>query len=226
MRQRRIKNLEQKLEACGDYIVYDAEKHRGHWRDLFAGKDRESGAEAEGSEKEKKLYMELGCGKGAFISELAARDPEGLYLGIEIQQSAVAIAGRKLLEKEPGNIKLVNFYVNELEDLFDEDELDGIYLNFSDPWPKKRHAKRRLTHRRKLEAYKKVVKAGGFLEFKSDNDSLYEFTLEELDAVGYTISEMTTDLHNSRYMEGNILTEYEEKFSNLGKNIYYIRVDF
>jgi tRNA (guanine-N7-)-methyltransferase len=230
MRQRRIKNLEEKLKACEAFIVYDAQEYKGHWRDLF--KDTKDAADvneemaAAGSGTEKRLYMELGCGKGAFISELAKRNPEDLYLGFEIQQSAVAIAGKKLLEDEPRNIKLVNYYVDDLHDLFEENELDGIFLNFSDPWPKKRHAKRRLTHRKKLEAYRDVIKPGGFLEFKSDNDGLYEFTVEEMKESGYEISAMTTDLHNSPYMETNILTEYEEKFSNLGKNIYYIRVDF
>ncbi|MFR4797472.1 MAG: tRNA (guanine(46)-N(7))-methyltransferase TrmB, partial [Lentihominibacter sp.] len=111
-----------------------------------------------------------------------------------------------------------------MDEFFDEGQLSGIYLNFSDPWPKARHAKRRLTHRDRLKDYGWALKKGGFIEFKTDNDDLYDFTLEEIDAAGYEIAEQTRDLHSSEYPSKDITTEYEDKFSGRGKNINYVKI--
>lgn len=127
------------------------------------------------------------------------------------------------------NLRIFIGFVRDLRDYFEKGELSGIYLNFSDPWPKARHAKRRLTHRKRLENYKEVLADGGFIEFKTDNDGLFEFTLEEIEAAGYEIVEMTRDLHRGQvgqYAEKSkkFMTEYEEKFSRQGKNINFVRV--
>lgn len=111
-----------------------------------------------------------------------------------------------------------------MDEFFDEGQLSGIYLNFSDPWPKARHAKRRLTHRDRLKDYGWALKKGGFIEFKTDNDDLYDFTLEEIDSAGYEIAEQTRDLHSSEYPSKDITTEYEDKFSGRGKNINYVKI--
>ena len=170
------------------------------------------------------LYAELGCGKGRFIAEMAQRHPEDLFLGIEGHQGVLLRAGQKLMEQQTGNARLLCAYVHDIRDFFAEGELDGLYLNFSDPWPKARHEKRRLTHRAYLASYRDVVKKGGFLAFKTDNDGLFEFTLEEIAAEGYDILEMSRDLHNSAYAADNVMTEYEARFSENGKTINYVKI--
>ncbi len=121
------------------------------------------------------------------------------------------------------NLRFMLTFVHSMEDLFDRGQVSGIYLNFSDPWPKARHAKRRLTHRDRLRDYARVLAPGGFIEVKTDNDDLYDFTLEELEAAGYRIEEQTRDLHASGFASRLITTEYEDKFSSRGKNINYVR---
>jgi tRNA (guanine-N7-)-methyltransferase len=174
--------------------------------------------------KDRALYAELGCGKGRFIAEMAQRHPEDLFLGIEGHQGVLLRAGQKLMEQQTGNARLLCAYVHDIRDFFAEGELDGLYLNFSDPWPKARHEKRRLTHRAYLASYRDVVKKGGFLAFKTDNDGLFEFTLEEIAAEGYDILEMSRDLHNSAYAADNVMTEYEARFSENGKTINYVKI--
>jgi len=239
MRQRKVRNLDEKLEkveACyltATYEAADADANaprhdrwgqeaphpcdqRGHWRELFA----DSGA----SSTERALYAELGCGKGRFLAEMAARHPEDLFLGIEGHQGVLLRAGQKLAEQQTDNARLLCAYVHDIRDFFAEGELDGLYLNFSDPWPKARHEKRRLTHRAYLAAYRDVVRDGGFLAFKTDNDGLFEFTLEEIAAEGYDILEMSRDLHRSEYAADNVMTEYEARFSENGKTINYVKI--
>ena len=122
------------------------------------------------------------------------------------------------------NLKFMNIFITDLGEIFNENQLSGIYLNFSDPWPKARHAKRRLTHRNKLESYYKVIKPGGFIEIKTDNDELYAFTLEQINDLGYRILESSTDLHASGYVAKEITTEYEERFKSRGKSINYVKI--
>ena len=237
MRQRKVRNLDEKLElveACYLHATYEeadadpakaAPRHdrwgqeaphpcdqRGHWRELLGGT------------ADSRLYAELGCGKGRFIAEMAQRHPEDLFLGIEGHQGVLLRAGQKLMEQQTGNARLLCAYVHDIRDFFAEGELDGLYLNFSDPWPKARHEKRRLTHRAYLASYRDVVKEGGFLAFKTDNDGLFEFTLEEIAAEGYDILEMSRDLHNSAYAADNVMTEYEARFSENGKTINYVKI--
>ena len=141
-------------------------------------------------------------------------------------ESVIVRAMARAEELELENLAFLSVYMDDMRDYFDNDEIDGIYLNFSDPWPKARHAKRRLTFRKFLERYRDIIKPGGFIEVKTDNDGLYDFSLEEAEALGYDITEKTRDLHNSEYSKENIMTEYEEKFSQRGKNINYLRIEF
>ncbi len=217
MRQRRLKNLDEKLEALSPCLVPDGEALKGHWRSAFVPR---MGEEPEG------LYLEVGCGKGRFITGQGQADPRSGFIGIEGQSSVVVACGKRILEEEHPNVLLLYAYMHDLGDWFAPGELDGVYLNFSDPWPKARHAKRRLTCGANLEMYRRALRPGGFVAFKTDNDGLFDFTLEEVERMGYTVVALTRDLHHSPYQEGNIQTEYEERFASQGKNINYIKLQF
>ena len=235
MRQRRAKDMEQRLASCSDLMVEYPSP--GAWEKAFP--------DANG--KRPKLYLEIGCGKGQFIIQKALADPENNYLAVEGQETVIlralektrAASGEAVIndkikiadeKREIPNLKFACAFVNEMSDLFNEDQLAGIYLNFSDPWPKARHAKRRLTYRARLMDYSWALEDGGFIEIKTDNDGLYEFTLEEIeelnrvDGVKFEITEQTRDLHLSDYESKNFVTEYEQKFNEAGKNINYVKV--
>ena len=215
MRQRNIKNLEDRLAANAAFLIEEPEKSKGHWSEVF-GNDNP-------------IVLEIGCGKGRFITDHASAEPAVNFIAVEGQSSVVLRALEKAESQQLVNLRIFIGFVRDLRDYFEKGELSGIYLNFSDPWPKARHAKRRLTHRKRLENYKEVLADGGFIEFKTDNDGLFEFTLEEFEAAGYEIVEMTRDLHRGQvgqYAEKSkkFMTEYEEKFSRQGKNINFVRV--
>lgn len=215
MRQRKAKDLERRLRECSPYII--SEPSAEVWDVCFP-------KAAEG--RERGLYAEIGCGKGSFIIKKALAEPESDHIAIEGQETVLLRALEKTcaLEEPPGNLKFVSAFVDHMEDLFREDQLDGIYLNFSDPWPKARHAKRRLTYEGRLRDYAWALKGGGFIEIKTDNDDLFDFTVEEIDKVGLDIEEFTRDLHSSGYDSARFTTEYEEKFMGVGKNINYVKV--
>lgn len=208
MRQRRAKDLEQRLQACSEYLIdCPAEDAKGSFFD-----------------DDKDLYLEIGCGKGNFIVQKALENPDKNFIAIEGQETVILRALEKASElSDLSNLKFVLTFVHRMEELFTEGQLSGIYLNFSDPWPKARHAKRRLTYRGRLQDYAWALKKGGFVEFKTDNDALYQFTLEEIDAVGYEVVEQTADLHSSSYESRLTTTEYEDKFKAAGKNINYVK---
>lgn len=210
MRQRKVKNLSEKLGQVSEWLIENPLELKGSWRSMFRN---------EGS-----LFLEIGCGRGKFINQHAAVYPSQNYIGIEGQASVILRAAEKAMQNDCGNVKFVNAFVNDLGDLFAVNELDGIYLNFSDPWPKARHAKRRLTDVSRLENYKKVLKIGAFIEIKTDNDALFAFTIEQIAKAGFTVEEMTTDLQASTFTAKNITTEYEDKFHRQGKNINYIKI--
>ena len=185
------------------------------------------------------LFVEIGCGKGQFIISKAASHPEADFIAIEGQETVILRALEKAREYDNAdpagsmsgashgrltNLKFMLTFVHTMDELFDEGQLSGIYLNFSDPWPKARHAKRRLTHRERLKDYAWALKKGGFIEMKTDNDDLYDFTLREIAAAGYEIVEQTRDLHSSSFESRLTTTEYEDKFSSRGKNINYVKV--
>ena len=170
--------------------------------------------------KKKKIYIEIGMGKGDFITKIASLDPENIYIGIELSRQVLALAIKKLKRyEEENNINLDNLYfmsfdAAKLLEFFDENSVEKIYLNFSDPWPKKRHAKRRLTYKSFLEVYKKVLKNDGIVEFKTDNRLLFEYSLVSMQNFGMTFLEVYLDLHKTDIF--NVETEYEKKFSPFG----------
>ena len=211
MRQRHIRNREDILRDRGGYIVEDPKSMKGRWKELFPG--------CEG------LYLEIGSGKGQFISGMAERWPHRAFLACEGQFNVYPRILQKIGAKGLENLRLISEYITDPCDLFEDGELDGIYLNFSDPW-KKRTANRRLTYRGKLEGYKRVCRSGAFLQFKTDNEELFEYSLEELAAADLVPAIVERDLHSSPLADNNIVTEYEEKFASQGIKIKYFLVNF
>lgn len=171
------------------------------------------------------LHVELGTGKGRFISQMALQQPNVNFIGIEAQQDVIYYAGLKVKELELSNVRLLLFDINNIEDIFAEASVDRFYINFCDPWPKARHAKRRLTHVGFLAKYRQLLKQGGQLFFKTDNRPLFDFSLTQFAEAGLSVDNLTFDLHNSSFM-GNIMTEYEEKFSGIGEKINRCEVSF
>ncbi|MCF0131570.1 MAG: tRNA (guanosine(46)-N7)-methyltransferase TrmB [Pseudobutyrivibrio sp.] len=167
------------------------------------------------------IHIEIGMGKGKFITTLARNNPDINYIGIERYTSVLLRAVQKVEEDDIPNLRFVCFDAAEIEEIFSANEVDQIYLNFSDPWPKDRHAKRRLTSSSFLDRYDKILKTDGRIEFKTDNKDLFDFSLEEIkNTKPWHIDDYTYDLHNNDKMnEGNVMTEYEEKFSSIGNPI-------
>ena len=193
--------------AQSDLVVHEPGEAKGNWRQIF-GNDHP-------------VHIEIGMGKGKFIHGMAGRFSEINYIGIEKYSSVLFRAVQKMEEEPLGNLKFVRMDAEEIDQAFAEDEVDRIYLNFSDPWPKDRHAKRRLPSREFLARYARILKPDGCLEFKTDNRALFEFALEELPHAGWRLKALTYDLHHDEdMMRGNIMTEYEEKFSSKGNPIY------
>lgn len=273
MRQRRIKGLEEKLDIYSGGIQINPRSLKGRWASLF--------------DNPGPVYMELGCGKGQFITQLSEAYPDRNFIAVEGNRSAMLRALQKAVRhfkginpaheaesqgsaitppleaevpqgifavdyeaagikpgeefdtpyktsrddclfKVSGNLVFACMYLRKVTDCFTEGELDGIYLNFSDPWPKERQAARRLTHHRYLEGYKQVLKPGSMLEFKTDNEPLFRFSIEEFDDFGLEKTEYSEDLHapDRAFRSRDFMTEYEEKFSSRGNPIYYCQVKF
>lgn len=210
MRHRKVKNLDERIRANKEFLIEDPTSYKGRWRELFGNEGR--------------LYLELGCGKGKFITARAMADAEANFIGIEGLDAVIVRGLEKATENEVKNVRYVMEYVKDIRDFFEDGELDGIYLNFSDPWPKARHAKRRLTYGDTLLKYKQVLKPEGFIAFKTDNEGLFDFTMEEIERLGFEIKEMSRDLHNSDLAAKEFTTEYEEKFHGYGKNINYVKI--
>ncbi|AZB43987.1 tRNA (guanosine(46)-N7)-methyltransferase TrmB [Bacillus sp. FJAT-42376] len=165
------------------------------------------------------IHIEVGTGKGQFLSGMAKANPDINYVGVELFESVMVIAVQKVLEAGVDNLKLLNVDAADLTEIFDDGEVSRVYLNFSDPWPKKRHEKRRLTYKTFLSLYERLLKKGGDIHFKTDNQGLFEFSLRSFSEYGLLLTYVSLDLHESDF-EGNIMTEYEEKFSNKGQRIY------
>ncbi|MEA4972647.1 tRNA (guanine-N(7)-)-methyltransferase [bioreactor metagenome] len=185
-------------------LVHEPEEYKGKWKEYFGN--------------DKPIYAEIGCGKGKFVIQNAIENPNINFIGIERQTTIMAIAARKTND-EMHNIALIRGDAETLADIFEPAELSRIYLNFSDPWPKKRWAKRRLTHRHFLEIYKSLLGGDKEIYLKTDNTVFFESSLNEFCETGWRLSNISLDLHNSG-IEGNIMTEYEERFSSLGQPIY------
>ena len=165
------------------------------------------------------IHIEIGMGKGQFITTLASMNPDINYIGIEKYSSVLIRALDKRETLETDNLMFLRMDAEDINDFFAPDEIDRIYLNFSDPWPKDRHAKRRLTSRQFLERYDKILIKDGYVQFKTDNRPLFDFSLEEVKESGWILDEYTFDLHQNGPAPNNVMTEYEEKFYNLGNPI-------
>ncbi len=204
----RLRNITGSREviAGSSYVVHEEQSCPGKWREIF-GNDQP-------------VHIEIGMGKGKFIHTMARLHPEINYVGIEKYSSVLLRAIQKMEEEELPNLKFIRMDAEEITQVFAPGEVDRIYLNFSDPWPKDRHAKRRLPSRQFLDRYHLILKAEGQLEFKTDNRELFDFAVEELAAAGWKARMITYDLHSDEVlMEGNVMTEYEEKFSAMGNPI-------
>lgn len=206
----RLKNItgSREVVAGSPYVVQEAMQQScpGTWDRIFG--------------KKAPIYIEIGMGKGKFIHTMAKEHPELHFVGIEKYSSVLLRALQKMEQEELPNLKFLRMDAENVDKVFGPGEVDRIYLNFSDPWPKDRHAKRRLPSREFLARYARILKQGGRLEFKTDNRSLFDFAVEEMEAAGWKAEVITYDLHgDARLMEGNVMTEYEEKFSALGNPI-------
>lgn len=210
MRQRKVKNEEERLAEHHEYLIEDPKALKGNWQEAF--------------ENQNAIFAEFGCGKGKFIMTLAEQNPERNYIAIEGRGSIILRALEKAAQEGLKNIVFVKEYIKDVNEYFEEDELSCIYLNFSDPWPKDRHAKRRLTHSKYLDGYQKILKKGQYIEFKTDNDDLYSFALNEFKSNGLKVLEFTDDLHSTELAAKNVTTEYEDKFKAEGKRINYCKV--
>ena len=203
MRMRKRNNLEPRMEACGAIWLRDAKELRGNWRSLMP--------------QAREIRLEVGCGKGKFTVETAAAEPDVLLIAVERVQEAMLLGMEKALEMGLKNVYFLSLDAAELEEYFADGELDLIYLNFCDPWPRKKNAKRRLTYRTFLRKYQRILKIGGEIHFKTDNAGLFEWSLGEFEACGLEIRALTYDLHRDGPV--GIMTGYEEKFYELGTPI-------
>nr|WP_330397308.1 tRNA (guanosine(46)-N7)-methyltransferase TrmB [Blautia hominis] len=198
--------------AGSTYVIQDPQENRGKWHEVFRN--------------ENPIHIEVGMGKGRFIMDMAARSPHINYVGIEMYDSVLLRALQKMEEREngieaPHNLFFMRMDARELPLVFNPEEVDRIYLNFSDPWPKERHAKRRLTSRQFLERYDAILAKDGTVEFKTDNRELFDFSVEEVKEAGWKLLACTYDLHHDKELNrGNVMTEYEEKFSSVGNPIH------
>ena len=174
---------------------------------------------------EQPLHIEVGTGMGTFITGLAARNPDINFLGIELDKNIIIRVVEKIIELDLRNIRLALLDANVISDYLNEDEVSKIYLNFSDPWPKTRHARRRLTYHTFLKQYHHLLDEGGSLQFKTDNRGLFEYSLQSMNEYGMKFEEIKLDLHDDE-PEDNIRTEYEEKFSRNGSRIYLLKASF
>jgi tRNA (guanine-N7-)-methyltransferase len=211
MRQRNKPWAKDKLAEYPQYVISEPEKYKGKWKEAF--------------DNDQPLHIEIGTGKGRFITGMAKANPENNYIGIELADSVIVTALDRIIEDELPNVKLLNVNANDLRDYFEKGEVDRVYLNFSDPWPKKRHAKRRLTYKSFLEIYENILGDKGEIHFKTDNQGLFESSLMSFSEYGMLLTFVSLDLHNSDY-EGNIMTEYEEKFSSRGSRIFRCEVQY
>ena len=205
MRLRHIPGAEQMIEES-PYVIHEPKEKKGTWKEIF-GNDHP-------------IHIEIGMGKGQFIIEMAKRNPEINYVGIERYSTVLVKALRKREQEELGNLYFMCMDARLLAEVFAPGEVAKIYLNFSDPWPKDRHAGRRLTSPQFMAVYNQFLAADGRVEFKTDNRELFDYSLEAIPEAGWKISASTFDLHHNAEMnEGNVMTEYETKFSAEGKPI-------
>ena len=207
MRMRRKKHREDRLDVCSHLLIDNILDYKDNLRNIF------------GDGIDKPLHLEIGCGKGKFICELAKLNPDINYIAFEKNYDVLVLATEKVLEAGISNVKFAPGDASVLNEFNENSKVDRIYINFCDPWKKSKQAKRRLTHENFLNIYKKLLKDGGEVHFKTDNTKLFEFSLNSFSAYGLTMKNITLDLHNSEF-EGNIMTEYEKNFSACIKTGY------
>ena len=203
MRMRRMRNLEPRTEKCAAYRITEPEERKGHWRQLKP----DCAA----------LWVEVGCGKGKFTAETAQANPDVPLIAVERCREAMVVAMEKARDMGLSNVFFIDMDVANMEEIFAPGEIDRLFINFPDPWPRKKNAKRRLTFRTFLEHYSQVTAPGGELHFKTDNAPLFEFSLEEFAFCGLNVKNVTRNLHENGPV--GIMTGYEEKFHALGTPI-------
>lgn len=208
--RKRAETPEKMVKYSAFYLINHADKHKGKWAEIF-GNDHP-------------IQLEIGCGKGQFVMGLAEQHPEINYIAMELQEEVIAQALKKATAANPPNVRFIRENANKVDEIFAPGEIDRIYLNFSDPWPKSRHYKRRLTYRDYLKQYSHILKVGGWVHFKTDNLHLFEFSLNEFAAMKLQMKHISLDLHKNP-VEGDIMTEYEAKFSGLGFKINRVEVN-
>ena len=205
MRLRNIPGADE-VVSNSPICIQNPTEHKGSWQQLFGNTNP--------------IHIEIGMGKGRFVHTLAKLNPEINYVGIEKYSSVLLRAIQKMEEEPLPNLCFIRMDAEDITEVFGEGEVDLIYLNFSDPWPKDRHAKRRLPSAEFLKRYNQILKKDGKLEFKTDNRALFDFAVEQLPEAGWQAEVITYDLHaDEKLMEGNVMTEYEEKFSSIGNPI-------
>ena len=205
----RLRNVPGSREAIAEsnLAINEPQVLKGKWNEEFGNNNP--------------IRIEIGMGKGRFITQLAPENPDINYVGIEKYSSVLIRAIEKCQDIEVPNLRFIRMEAEYICDVFNKEEVDRIYLNFSDPWPKDRHAKRRLTSKQFFERYDNILKKDGVVEFKTDNDLLFQFSLEQVPEAGWNLVAQTWDLHNdSEMVKGNVMTEYESKFSQMGNPIH------
>ena len=205
----RLRNIagSREMIAASDYVIHEPKEYKGNWKEVFGNS--------------RPVRVEIGMGKGRFIMDLARTNPDINYVGIE-KYSSVLLRGIQKMEADPlPNLYFIRMDAEEITEVFGREEVDRIYLNFSDPWPKDRHAKRRLPSREFLHRYNEILRKDGVIEFKTDNHDLFRFALKELEPAGWRLNQVTENLHyDEEMMQNNVMTEYEERFTSMGNPIY------
>lgn len=212
MRLRNKPWAQDKLDAYPNYVPQDATQLKGQWALRFQN-------------PKQPIHIEVGSGKGRFIIEMAKAHPEINYIAIELQTSVIVSILDKQIDEQLPNVQILHADGRHLSEYFETNEISRIYLNFSDPWPKKRHEKRRLTSSAFIQEYRTILKPDGEIHFKTDNQGLFEYSLASFSQNNLTLQQVWLDLHQSDFQD-NIMTEYEEKFSNRGQRIYRVEAQF
>lgn len=205
MRMRKKKNCALRMERCSDIWIKNPEENKGKWKEIF--------------KNDNPIHIEIGCGKGNFVTGMAKLYPDVNFIAIEKVEDVIVMAMEKARDAGLTNVLFMDMDAERIEDFFEFGEIKRIYLNFSDPWKKNKQAKRRLTHKNFLDRYKKVLREGDYIWFKTDNRNLFEFSLNSFAQENYKLENITLDLHNSGF-EGNVVTEYEQRFLDEGAPIY------
>ncbi len=211
MRMRKKANREARLEKCASLLIDEPTRNKGKWKSVF--------------KNDNPIHLEIGCGKGGFISQLAARNPDINYIAVEKCVDVIIMAMEKIMNFGIKNVFFISGDAGLLTEIFEKGEISRIYINFCDPWPKSHHKKRRLTHRSFLDIYKNILPCGGEVHFKTDNRKLFEFSLNEFADCGIKMRNISLDLHAGNF-EDNIITEYEKTFSEKGFPIFRAELIF